>query len=424
MAEPTQTEERPIEGTFTERPDGTVVPERGIAVRPPSPQELANWSPAFEKAAVDRAIVQVEEKRRFFREVMKPGQHYAIIPGQRPTPRIDQATGEVVKGKDGKSETDPPKPALLKPGAELLLSTMRLRPVLSDAYPPVLDLSGEGHGGEPFVQYRRSCTIYIQTGPATEERIVIAAAEGECNSWEAKYRYRGSGRTCPKCKVVGSIIKGRPQYAPTVDGRRGSPVMPGFEQGGYVCWDKKGGCKAVFADNDDEITTQSEEKVKNEDHASLVNTILKMADKRALVAATLIATGCSDIFTQDVEENAAEVAAAAAPPAQKPTGTPVSDADKKLIRDAYRFFEDARTSKAAKADTKKMADGVIEKFKALMKARKWDTWAALYAAGGDEATLAEVFTIFGIERPKPPDEAPATPPSEEAQRFDPDEVPA
>jgi hypothetical protein len=30
--------------------------------------------------------------------------------------------------------------------------------------------------------------------------------------------------------------------------------------------------------------------------------ILKMADKRALVAATIIATGCSDIFTQDIED--------------------------------------------------------------------------------------------------------------------------
>jgi type IV secretory pathway VirB10-like protein len=34
-----------------------------------------------------------------------------------------------------------------------------------------------------------------------------------------------------------------------------------------------------------------------------VNTIEKMADKRALVAATLLATGCSDIFTQDMEED-------------------------------------------------------------------------------------------------------------------------
>lgn len=37
----------------------------------------------------------------------------------------------------------------------------------------------------------------------------------------------------------------------------------------------------------------------------LFNTIVKMADKRALVAATLNATAASDVFTQDVEDTAA-----------------------------------------------------------------------------------------------------------------------
>ena len=42
--------------------------------------------------------------------------------------------------------------------------------------------------------------------------------------------------------------------------------------------------------------------VPNSDPAEQVNTILKMADKRALVAATLIATGLSEYFTQDIED--------------------------------------------------------------------------------------------------------------------------
>jgi hypothetical protein len=42
--------------------------------------------------------------------------------------------------------------------------------------------------------------------------------------------------------------------------------------------------------------------VKNPDVSDLVNTILKMADKRALVAATLIATGLSEYFTQDMDD--------------------------------------------------------------------------------------------------------------------------
>jgi hypothetical protein len=34
----------------------------------------------------------------------------------------------------------------------------------------------------------------------------------------------------------------------------------------------------------------------------MANTILKMSEKRALIAATLLAPGCSDIFTQDLED--------------------------------------------------------------------------------------------------------------------------
>jgi hypothetical protein len=42
--------------------------------------------------------------------------------------------------------------------------------------------------------------------------------------------------------------------------------------------------------------------IPNDDVPEQVNTILKMAQKRALVAATLIATGLSDYFTQDIED--------------------------------------------------------------------------------------------------------------------------
>ena len=43
-------------------------------------------------------------------------------------------------------------------------------------------------------------------------------------------------------------------------------------------------------------------KVENPDIADLYNTVYKMAYKRALVSATITATGVSDIFTQDVED--------------------------------------------------------------------------------------------------------------------------
>jgi hypothetical protein len=43
-------------------------------------------------------------------------------------------------------------------------------------------------------------------------------------------------------------------------------------------------------------------RIPNPDVADVVNTIQKMAQKRALVAATLIATSASEFFTQDVED--------------------------------------------------------------------------------------------------------------------------
>jgi hypothetical protein len=48
---------------------------------------------------------------------------------------------------------------------------------------------------------------------------------------------------------------------------------------------------------------RTEERVDNPDLADQYNTVLKMATKRALVAAVLIVTAASDIFTQDIEEN-------------------------------------------------------------------------------------------------------------------------
>lgn len=51
-----------------------------------------------------------------------------------------------------------------------------------------------------------------------------------------------------------------------------------------------------------EWTAGKKQQILNPDPAELVNTIDKMAQKRALVAATLIAVNASEFFTQDVED--------------------------------------------------------------------------------------------------------------------------
>ena len=108
--------------------------------------------------------------------------------------------------------------------------------------------------------------------------------EGSCNSWETKYRYRSADRVCPRCGAT-AIIKGKAEYG-----------------GGWICFNKKGGCGAKYKEDDPAITSQPAGKVPNPDVADVVNTVQKMAQKRSLVAAVLNATNASDWFTQDVED--------------------------------------------------------------------------------------------------------------------------
>lgn len=168
------------------------------------------------------------------------------------------------------------KPTLLKPGAEKLLTLFGLtsRMFVADK---VEDWTGKEHGDELFFFYRYACQLL------RGERL-IAESEGSCNSFEKKYRYRQQELTCPACGKS-TIIKGREEYG-----------------GGWVCFSKKGGCNAKFVDNDERITKQPRGQVKNPDIADQVNTIQKMAQKRALIAATLLAVNASEFFTQDIED--------------------------------------------------------------------------------------------------------------------------
>lgn len=203
-------------------------------------------------ATVKDALLRYQAMKEFVDGILKPKVDYGTIPG----------TSE--------------KPTLLKPGAEKLASFFGLRPVFS-VNERVDDWTGENHGSEPFFLRDYKCQLY-RTGE------LIGEGCGSCNSWESKYRYRNSKRVCPVCGKE-TIIKGKEQYG-----------------GGWLCYAKQGGCGAKFKDNDPQITGQELGKVKNPDIFDQVNTIDKMAQKRALIAAVLIATNASDYFTQDIED--------------------------------------------------------------------------------------------------------------------------
>jgi len=188
---------------------------------------------------------QVQLIQEVMQAVMQEGYHYGVIPGTE-------------------------KPTLLKPGAEKLTTTFRLAPLI---HVEAREL-GNGHR-----EYQVRCTlVHIPTARVYGEGV------GSCSTLESRYRYRNADRTCPYCGRS-TIIKGRAEYG-----------------GGWLCFQRKGGCGAKFADQDPSIVSQAAGRVENTDLADTYNTVLKMAKKRALVDATLTATAASDIFTQDLED--------------------------------------------------------------------------------------------------------------------------
>lgn len=164
---------------------------------------------------------------------------------------------------------------LLKPGAEKLCGLFHCVPEYT-----LEDKTEDWASG--LFSYRFLCRVVSAAGG------VVAEGVGSCSSYEKKYRYRAAERVCPSCGKA-AIIKGKAEYG-----------------GGYLCWAKKDGCGAKFGDNDRSITDQQVGQIENPDMADIVNTILKMAKKRALVDAAISLARCSDLFTQDVEEIAGE----------------------------------------------------------------------------------------------------------------------
>lgn len=166
------------------------------------------------------------------------------------------------------------KPTLLKPGAERLCSAFGLNPQFE-----LVNCVERWEPDNPLFHYQYRCRlIHIESGRE------FATGMGSCNSMESKYRWRKAQRTCPNCGAA-AIIKGKAEYG-----------------GGWLCFKKNGGCGAKFADGDQAIEAQAVGNVPNDDVFSLVNTIDKMAQKRALIAATLIGANASEFFTQDVED--------------------------------------------------------------------------------------------------------------------------
>ena len=192
--------------------------------------------------------------------------------------------GYLVEGEDFGTIPGTAKPTLLKPGADKLCELYGL----SDDYETLTQVE-KFEADPPLFDYTIKCIL------KRGDRLV-ATGLGSCNSYEGKYKWRDAQRICPNCQKP-CIIKGKQEYG-----------------GGWLCFGKKGGCGAKFDEGDPAIEEQKVGRVPNDDIATIKNTILKMAKKRAKIDATLGATRSSGIFTQDMED----IAGAPAEPERKP----------------------------------------------------------------------------------------------------------
>lgn len=143
---------------------------------------------------------------------------------------------------------------------------------------------------------------------------LVGEGIGSCNSWEKKYRYRWLN----ELEIPSNVDKSVLEY------KDGAICEFAFAIGKAETSGKYGKPAEYWKQFQDAITNGSAKRMKrktkkgddmdaweicgklyavpNKDVAEQVNTIDKMAQKRAFVAAILIATNASDYFTQDMED--------------------------------------------------------------------------------------------------------------------------
>lgn len=179
------------------------------------------------------------------------------------------------KGIDGHYGTIPGcgnKPALFKSGAEMLLFGFNYR---AEFDIDEVDL-GNGHR-----EVKVKTTIYSKnTG------MEVGQGVGSASTMESKWKYRSGVFEPTDFDVPKEYWKNRDnKVLEEIDSSlKGMPL--GTKK------DESGNWKIAIKG----------EKAEHPNPADNYNTVLKMAKKRSYVDATITATACSDIFTQDIEE--------------------------------------------------------------------------------------------------------------------------
>ena len=230
---------------------------------------------ALRPVRISDLVARVNFVREVMRCVMIDKVHYGVIPG----------CGE--------------RKVLLKGGADVLRLAYGLTPKIEKT---VTDLPG-GHR-----EVSAECSLF------SSSNICVGQGFGSCSTMETKYRYR-TGPSTPT---------GKPVPKEYWDLRKSDPGRAKAILGGDGYSTKK-------VDGRWEIV-QVGERVENPDPADQYNTVLKMAVKRAYVAAVITATSTSDILDQDLEEEFPDIAQPSAEEPQAPAAPAVPMATPEQIQ--------------------------------------------------------------------------------------------
>jgi hypothetical protein len=223
------------------------------------------------------AVRRYNELLDFTKQIMKDRKDYGCVPG------VD-------------------KPSLLKPGAEKLCNFFGLTPTFE-----IVEKAELWDAEEPFFFYFYKAKLW-------RGQDLIGEGDGSCNSRESKYRYRWVGES--------QLPEGASKAKLTTRGGRTSEFEFAIEKADTA--GKYGKPAAYWQSFKDAIANKTAAliqkpikdgrtfpaweidctvyRVPNPDVCDQVNTIQKMAQKRALVAATLIACNASEYYTQDIED--------------------------------------------------------------------------------------------------------------------------
>lgn len=262
-------------------------------VPPPDPTALLDQIVAENKASIGArymptlTVKQFSEREKMLDELkalLKEGVDYGTIPGT-------------------------PKPSLYKPGAEKICAFFGYAPHYTESTASIEDWEGTRFG-EPIFYYKYSCTLEKDGKPVGE-------GVGSANSWESKYRYRWVKEHDVPVHYTAEQVKTFPrregmvsEFTFAVDkaetsGPYGKPAeyWQKFKDAITNRTARKG--KKKIKSGEERDTWEIEDvvyRVPNPEFADLINTVQKMGQKRAYIAATLSATGASQYFTQDVED--------------------------------------------------------------------------------------------------------------------------